>query len=221
MADNDKQSTGLKPVYVNGILTPTGRVSFPHLAMPDTVGKFAKGKYKLTLLMKPSEVDGMREAALECAKQAFPGVSLTDIQMPFRDGNEKAKDPKNARYAGFTIITVTTKKQPPTIDMGKQPIDPKEVYAGCWARCIVCACSYSGVETVVDSATRQRKQVTSYGVTFLLDKVQKVKDDERWGGKGTDDFPDDDEAVARFNPPVAHTVGGHVAPVAPADDCEV
>jgi hypothetical protein len=193
MADQ-KNRTGPKPIFINDIATPVGRISFPHLAEPDTKGKYADDKFKATLLFPKQGVDLsiLRNAALSCAQQAFgAGIkTLNDFQHPFRDGDAKTD---LAGYAGNIFITAKSKKRPLCIDRTKQNINPDEIYGGCYARMIVTACSYQSTENVKDPKTGQVVKQVINGVTFLLDGVQKTKDGEAFGGGGAtaESFPDD------------------------------
>ena len=193
---SDTTSPQKKATYRNNLITPTGRVVYPNLAAPDTQGKFAKGKYKLTLILDKSAIGPLVKACNECAAEAFPGVDQKLVMMPFRDGSQKSGSKHPERFAGKVYITPTTRKQPITIDLAKQALPPLEVYGGCHARCIVSAASYESTEKIRDSATGQLKMETSYGVTFYLEKVQKVKDDERWGGQQAD-FPEGEDDAAQ------------------------
>jgi hypothetical protein len=189
--------TGPKPVFINNIVTPKGRISFPHIAEPDSKGKFADNKYKVTLLMPKDTTDfaALRAVALKCAQDAFgPSIkTLKDFQAPFRNGDEKDLD----GYQGQLYITCKSKNRPHVVDRAKNALDPKEIYGGCFARLVVSACSYQSTETVRQADGSTKKQVVK-GVTFLLDAVQKMGDGDSFGGKGNaaNAFPDDEEASA-------------------------
>jgi hypothetical protein len=90
------QKTGPKPIFLNDIVTPTGRVSFPHLAEADKKGPgkpYADDKFKASLLMpkKGTDFTLLRAKALECAQTAFgPSIkTLNDFAHPFRDGDTR------------------------------------------------------------------------------------------------------------------------------------
>lgn len=201
MATDNK--TGPKPTFLNNIVTPSGRISFPHLEQPDTGKKFSDGKFKASLLMdkKAADMSVLRAKALECAQLAFgAGIkSLNDFQHPFRDGDAK---PELAGYAGMIFITCKSKKRPLCIDRAKQNIPPEEIYGGCVARLVVTACSYQSTENVKDAKTGQVVKQVVKGVTFLLDGVQKIGDGERFGGGGASAsaFPDDLPEADGFQP---------------------
>jgi hypothetical protein len=190
-----------EPVFINNILTPTGRVSFPHLVEPDSKGQYADNKYKLSLLIlkKPDNAADIaalaacKKAVIDCAVQTWPGrkwkggvdkPSFAELMHPFKNGDDK---PDLAGHAGCFVFTCKT-KNPPTIvgrkvtQGGKATfpnIPPAEVYGGCYARLIVTAMSY--------------EQKGNPGVTFLLETVQKRDEGERFGGGGGSTAILDDE----------------------------
>lgn len=195
-----------KPVFISNVLTPTGRVSFPHLVEPDTRGQYADDKYKVSLL-HPKNPDNAtdiaalancKKAVLDCAVQAWPGrkwkngidkPSFGELLHPFKNGDDK---PDMAGHAGCFVFTCKT-KNPPTIvgrkvTQGGKGVFPsipaKDVYGGCHARLIVTAMSY--------------EQRGAPGVTFLLETVQKRDEGERFGGGSTailDDETEDEVVV--------------------------
>jgi len=187
-------------VFVNDLLTPTGRVSFPHLAAPDTVGQYADNKYKLSLLIpkKPTDaadaarLQALKDAVIKCATDTWPDrkwakgkPSFAELMHPFKDGDQK-KD--LAGHEGCFVLTCKTKNKPTIVGKkttvngkaGFPNIEGEEVYGGCYARLIVTAMSY--------------EQAGKPGVTFLLETVQKRAEGERFGrGSNTAMLEDDEE----------------------------
>jgi hypothetical protein len=163
-------------VYINNVTSPTGYLSFPHIAKPDSEGEYADDKYKATLLFDKKGVDlsGLKKAALLCAQKAFGAkiTSLDDFEHPFRDGD--AKD-KLKGYAGRIYITPKRKsdKGPPKlVGKLKEQCDASLFYGGCKVRAILTAMSY----------VMKGKP----SVTFLLEALQFAGDGERFGGGGAD-----------------------------------
>lgn len=195
-----------KPVFVNDIVTPKGRLSFPHLEKPDSTGRYADGKYKVTLLIpKTANLSGLKEAVAKCAAEGWPRqkLKLKDIMHPFRAGDEKAES--NPAYKDTIFITCKTKNRPTIVDSQRRGIEAAEAYAGCDARLVVTAMSY--------------EQKGKPGVTFLLDIVQKLGDNTRFGGHtdvsilddGTTPEADEDDGEIG-------TTGGARRPAASASD---
>ena len=189
MARAKKQA--FEPAYINDIVTPVGRVSFPHLVKPDSKGRYADDKYKVTLLIdKGTSLKRLKAAVQECidATEAWDGLGLTigDVAGPFRDGDEKGIE----EYEDTVYITCKSNRRPLILDEDRGNMDAEEIYAGCRGRLVVTAMSY---ENKGDP-----------GVTFLLDTVQFKGDDEAFGGGGghgsaraalesADDEDDEDE----------------------------
>lgn len=176
-----------KSVYINSVVTPKGRFSFPHLAKPDTEGQYADSRYKVTILIpKDADITKIKQAVMACAKAAWPGKKLkpSDLMLPLRDGDEK--DNLDG-YPGHWFITAKSKRPVTCVDIARENLAPEEVYGGCYGRCVLTAMSY--------------EQKGKPGVTFLLDTVQKIEEGERFGkgGSGVSALDDGefDEHVAR------------------------
>jgi len=192
-----------KKRYVNGVMTPQGHVSFPHLVSPDTEGPYAKKKYHLTLIMDPKDIGKLKEAAEACAKMAFPKLDLKDVKLPFKDGSRQDGKKGGEKYAGKVYITIKSNNQPTAVDAALKPIECRQIHAGCIVRCRVAACSYLGTKTVVSESTGQEYEKEMPGVSFFFDAgfpdnpkavVQKVAEGEHWGGTNEgEDFGDESE----------------------------
>jgi hypothetical protein len=204
MAD-EKQYTGAKPKFVNGILTPTGGVRHAHLVTADIGKKYSDGKFKLTLIWpkQGTDLSTLKAGVLACAKEAFgPGYEkLSSFAHPFKDGDlENIKGEE--RWPGCWYAIIKSKNRPVLLDRNKSALVGEDVYNGCEARCIVAAMSYTGSEKVRDSATGEVETVETKGVTLLLEKVQKMAEGERLAGARAEvDFPDDAGAAKDEEPP--------------------
>ena len=167
------------------LLTPLGRVSFPHVHKPHTQGQFADEKYKLDLIFSKDD-----EAALKPLKLAVQAIAKNKwgeniksckmeeedksgkrYKVPFRDGDEKTDAQGNVLdgYANSIYITVKSNRKPGIIGTDKQPLDDgKEVYGGCYA-----ICSVTGFHFV---------QGKKKGISFALNNVMFMKDGDSFGG---------------------------------------
>ena len=194
------------PVYVK-VISPRGRVSFPHLDKPDE-SKFGGGKYKLTLLFpKDQELKDLKAAVIEAAKKKWgEKIDFKTITPPFRDGDKKASEAEAdgkdmAAYKGCVFITAKTKNKPGIVGPDRKPLETGDtVYGGCYARASLTACTYEKDEEVTvekpdGSVNKVKRKVR--GVTFLLNSVQKLAEGEAFGGKGNaaGDFADDAETA--------------------------
>jgi len=187
-----------KPVFINNVVTPGGRLSFPHLAKPDSVGKYPDGKFKGTFLfpmkdgqfpgLKKADMSRLKKAVLDCISESWPGqqLGINDLaHNPFRKGDDK---PELVGYEGTILITAKTKNRPQCVYRDKATIDVEDVsselYGGVNCRAVLTVMSY--------------EMSNKPGITFLLETVQKLSDSERFGASGNgaaalDALDDDDE----------------------------
>jgi hypothetical protein len=165
------KANAFKPVFINDIVTPPGRLSFPHLINPDTKGQYADDKWKATLIIpKKSDFAKMKAAVLKCAKETWGrDFTLGELMHPFNNGDLKAE--KLPDYAGCITVTAKTTKRPMIVGPDRNAIPAEDAYAGCNARLIVTAFSY--------------EQKGKPGVTLLLSVVQFLGDNTPFG-KGQD-----------------------------------
>jgi len=185
-------------VYGDRVITPLGRFSYPSVferakAMED--GK--EGKYEVTLLIpKKSDISALKDAIDKVGKEAFGKKWDGDANSPkprIKDGDalaarlEREDKPKAAAvYRGHWVVRTQSGKRPGVVGPDRQPIEDKdEVYGGCWGRLSVTPGSYT--------------QLGNWGVTLYLNNVQKVRDDEPFGGDGIkaeDEFQDFSDAAS-------------------------
>jgi hypothetical protein len=165
----------IKPVYSDTIVTQVGRVSYPYLVTPSLQMDKETKKYQLDLIFEPdADLTELKTAIKIVAQQAFPGVEASKLLLPLKKGDDK-EDPM---YQGRLFITPRSKDAPKYVNGKRELIDPEEIYAGCYARVMVTAGSFS---------------MGSRGVALYLKAVQFVKDGERLSGAeaiNLDDFGD-------------------------------
>lgn len=197
MSDDNKDACRL--------LTPQFRVSFPHVFKPSVMkGTNNPPKYSVTMLFpKDSNIKPLQEV-IKQAKIAKFGPNKNDwpegIASPVDDGD----DPKHAKkegYAGHWVLKASTgaDQRPGVFDEKVQEIvDPSRFYPGCYAKAYV----YAYVWEFPKGSGR-------FGVSFILDHVQKVADGKSFsskkagteifapvaGGNNDSDEVDDDEDV--------------------------
>lgn len=95
-----------------------------------------------------------------------PKMPSTLAAFTLRDGDEESDDPF---LEGMMFMNVSSKSKPGVVDKRVQPIlDESEVYSGMWARVDVGAFAYNA---------KGKK-----GVSFGLNHIQKIRDDERLDG---------------------------------------
>ena len=165
------------------IIIGPGRMSFPALFEPAKNQDGTPGdKYQVTLLLPPDFDTGPMVEALNAAaaekwgndKSKWP-KTLRGPKLVIRDASEKEH---LAGYEpGWKFVALKTKNQPGIVDAMKNEItDPREVYAGRWARVSARAYAYDNVLK---------------GVGFALQNVQLLQHDNPFGGgagRAKDDF---------------------------------
>lgn len=114
----------------NAIATPFGVAIYPHVTKPDTVGKFADGKYKLQIEVSKEDL-----AKFKADFTAKVGTLQKGHKLPWRE-----KD-------GKLIITAKSKYAPLVLDTKKQPLeleDGEYLSGGSVVRALVEIGTYTG-----------------------------------------------------------------------------
>lgn len=167
------------------IVTPEFRVSYPHVfkaqAMPGTKND---PKFSVTMLFDKKQDLAAIKKAIKAAKVAKFGADEKKwpkvIKSPVKDGDGEAGIAKKTGkrmegYAGSWVVAASTGETSPpgVVDRnGEEILKASDFYAGCYARAYVYAYVWefpkgSGV----------------YGVGFILDHVQKLRDGKSFSGK--------------------------------------
>lgn len=149
MPINDKlKKKAAKKREVIEVVTPIGRLSFPHLAEPDTKGEFSKGEFKCDIMFPkkattikelPSkyrewpgwkdspEVKTLRDAVLKVGRAHFkdPNLSLKDFPNPFKDGDTKNLE----SFHGNIVMTPKSKFKPRVVSITKEDLSDEQIAA--------------------------------------------------------------------------------------------
>lgn len=166
------------------ILTPEFRVSYPHIfkaqAMPGTNNP---PKYSITMLFpKDTDLTSLK-AAMTNAKVARFGADSSKwpkVKSAVSDGDgeagrsKKTNDPLEG-YAGHWVVKASTNEdqKPGLVDESvKAIIEPAKFYAGCYARAYIFAYVWEFP-----------KGSGKFGMGFILDHVQKLRDGKSFAGK--------------------------------------
>lgn len=171
--------------------TPKFRVSFEHLFKPQAAEEGGKLTYSLQALFpKGTDLKAMKAEAFRVGKEAFgdkwkskDGKWPEGFKNPFRNGSEK--EDLEGYGEGVTFMTLSANVDyPPTVydkDVSRlDPVDPSSrqvFYSGCWAVATTQAYSFAHPKG-------------NKGIAFGLLGVQKVKDDDKFGGGGGGDASD-------------------------------
>lgn len=154
-----------------GIITGAVRIAFSHvLEAAETLN--GDMKFSCVLLFDPADptIALMKKAAGAAAKKKWPEKMPANLRSPFRDGNEK-------EYQGFgdkVFVSCSAKNKPGVVDQGLKAITSDEpgpggIYSGAWVRADINAFAY-------DTKGNQ-------GVSFGLNNIQKLGDDEAFSGR--------------------------------------
>lgn len=167
------------------------RGSFVHLnepVLPHGETDQSKKKYQMTIALPKNDpfwqlVVQQQDIA---AKEKFGGVVPANIKYPTKDGDNILNDDGTLKYPEFEgcyTLQLSSKRKPDTNKLDASNtlvpiIDVEELYSGAWYR--VCCTAWAWTH-----ATGGK------GVSFSVDTVMKVKDDEPLSGGGgiaADDF---------------------------------
>lgn len=159
-------------------VTPKFRVSYPHVFKPSKMeGTNNELKYSIGMLFSKEDDLTVLKNAIRQAKIAKFGSKENwpkGIASPISDGD----DPKHADKKGYKGCWVTRAStgedyKPSVVDENVEPIlNQSDFYPGCYA-----------IASVLAYVWEFPKGSGKYGVSFILDHVQKVGDGEPFGGK--------------------------------------
>ena len=171
------------------VITGVVRLSFPHLFEKHAVGDKGEPKYSCMLLIPKSDRatlkklrDAQQAALREGASKFKGGKPPKNWKDTLRDGDEEKDTEEYPEYEGCYFLNVSDNRRPGVVDINRDPVEPDEVYSGCYVRASLNAYAFN----------TQGNQ----GVSFGLNNIQKVRDGDSLGGGGTraeDDFDDDFE----------------------------
>jgi hypothetical protein len=160
-------------------LTGPVRLMFPTLFhLPQPTEKSPNPKYGATLLFTPyADFTLFYEEYYTIAGREFPDAynastgQYYGLHSPFRDQGEKAKF--NGFTPGCTFVNASTQFKPPIVDAQSNPVlDESRAYPGVWAVCAVNMYAF--------------KDPRKKGISFGLQSVMLIGDDQQAGGGGAD-----------------------------------
>ena len=157
------------------IMTPKSRMMYPNLFEATQVKGQGKAKFRLTLLLPAkSNIDVLREAVMECAKDALgKKLSTTKWRDPLIKVADEARLTELASEFKY-LIRPNSDNRPQVILPNKKVVDsadaPDEIYGGRWARASIGVYWYSADKSPVP------------GVGLGLSNVQLLDHDEPLGG---------------------------------------
>jgi Protein of unknown function (DUF2815) len=166
------------------------RLSFPWLfKQSKPIPPNTEGKFGATLLFPlGADLSVLKQEAGQCAIDKW-GAKMPKLRSPFLEQDEYVD-----RYPGYVeggvMIRATANQKIPTVDQNLSPIvEEEKVYPGVWAIVTVRAFAYD--------------QAVNKGVSFGLQSVMIIADDQNIGGTGSANPQKDFEGVkvdANLNP---------------------
>lgn len=165
------------------IKTPAFRMAYPALFQTEEYqGRITYGTDAVFPPNEKEKLKEMKKLANHVAKEKWGDKLPKNLKSPFIDGNEYNENRDNHRPelkdAIFLRLRTTNKPEVTDLESKGAPIrDQTLVYSGRWAKATVYCHAYD---------TQGSK-----GVTFLLNNVLLLQDDEPWGApkaSAEDDF---------------------------------
>lgn len=166
--------------------TPEFRGSFVHLVTARKATEDAKAQYSMLVVLDPDDpehanyLDDLEDWIDETAKAKWGEVPRR-LKRPIRDGEEFSDGPE---FDGKMCFNAANTRCPGVVDADLEPIDDmdkaEELYSGAWYRASIRPFAWE-------------HKTGGKGVSFSLDNVMKVADDEPLGATAPppeDDFAD-------------------------------
>ena len=159
----------------DNILTPHFRAAYVSVfratAVKNADGTTGKPKYSIRACFPSgTNLSDLENEAKAAAKDKWGDKMPKSIRSPFRK-NEELNNPIVGIGDDWTIMTFSANedRRPGLVDARRQDIiDEQDVYSGAWFRAQIRAFAY--------------EQAGNRGVSFGLQNLQKVKDDDPIGG---------------------------------------
>jgi hypothetical protein len=161
--------------------TGPARLSFPNIFQKGKVIEEGKEpKYGSSLLF-PAGVDLsiLRAEATAVALAKWPTAGQPggpSLHSPFKDQKEKVGQ-YDGYQAGSIYLSCYAERKPPAVDTRLSPVvEESKIYPGVWAICTIRCFDFD--------------KTVKKGVSFGLQSVMIIADDNEWGGGGSDPTKD-------------------------------
>ena len=156
------------------LISPKGKLSYPHLFERHTKGDYPSDMYETLLLIpKATDISVLKDACEALLLETFKGKfkDITELEHPpIKDGDDYTDDRK-----GHWVIKAKSDNRPQIVGANpKIVIDEKEeVYGGRWAKLSLNLYSYN--------------KAGKKGISFGLRNVQLLEKGEKFGGSSSGD----------------------------------
>ena len=174
---------------IPGFVTGPVRLSYVHLFEPWALNEDDDKKFSAVLLIPKTDKATIRKIKAAQVEALTLGASKFKGGKPpknwkdtLRDGDAEKDTEEYPEYEGHYFMNVSSNRRPGVVDINRDPVEPEEIYSGCYVRASINAYAFN-------------TQGNS-GVSFGLNNIQKIRDGEPLGGGGSkaeDDFDDDFE----------------------------
>lgn len=166
------------------VVTCPVRLCFVALEKPKQKDN-GKAVYQITgLIPAGADITPIKQAAGMCAAEKWgdkwqPLAKNGSLKMPVKsqDANATGANKSGKKYQGFEAGAFyfdaqrsTEADRPVLVDRNLQPLDVKEFYSGCWA--------------IVKLRPFAWETATNMGVSFGIQLIQKLADDDRFASEG-------------------------------------
>lgn len=141
--------------------TPIGVARFPHITRPDVGGEYSDGKYKVELILEPSEIVDLKKQLAAYAKDI--GVTNKNYKLPFKEKE------------GMETLVMKSALKPLVTDTKRNKIgDDIAVGAGSRIRCIVEAFNYDKGLALRLKAVQvvELVEAGTYGLLAQFDEIE-------------------------------------------------
>lgn len=164
--------------------TPAFRGSYVHLDRPHKINDEGEPRYSILIVLDPDNddhadyIETLEDWVAEVAEEKFGEVPRR-LKSPIREGDDIGEE-----FEGMVCLNVGNTRKPGVVDADLEPIDDldraEELYSGAWYRVSIRPYAWE-------------HKTGGKGVSFSLDNVMKVDDDEPIGPSAPaaeDDFAD-------------------------------
>jgi hypothetical protein len=120
------------------IKTPRALGCYVFVQKPRTQPGGGEAKYSLALLFdKKADLSKVKTAIEEAAvskwgANAKAALASGRLRNPLRDGDEKFAETGDAVFQGKMFMNASSTSRPAIVDTNLVPVDPSEVYSGCF-----------------------------------------------------------------------------------------
>jgi hypothetical protein len=123
---------------VENVKTPRALGCYVFLQKPRAGQNGGDLKYGVTLLWEKKADLSKLKAAIEQAAvgkwgpNAKLALEKNKLKNPLRDGDEKFTETGDVHFKGKVFVNATSTTRPGLVDTNLTPVDPNEVYSGCF-----------------------------------------------------------------------------------------